>query len=112
MAHSDRYNPFDYIERDIQAESVATKIVQSENAEGKKDVWFSTPKTAFKKLSLFVMKERSPEQRNLAGVINVLQTFDSEPINKDENSDLDNLFLKRSKITHPARIAYELGFKS
>ena len=110
MAHSDRYNPFDYIERDIQAESVATKIVQSENAEGKKDVWFSTQRQLLKALILFVMKERSPEQRNLAGVINVLQTFDSEPINKDENSDLDNLFLAL-KITHPARIAYELGFK-
>ena len=36
MAHSDRYNPFDYIQRDIQAETVATKIVQSENAEVKK----------------------------------------------------------------------------
>lgn len=35
MAHSDRYNPFDYIQRDIQAETVATKIVQSENAEGR-----------------------------------------------------------------------------
>ena len=62
MAHSDRYNPFDYIERDIQAESVATKIVQSENAEGKKDVWFSTQRQLLKALILFVMKERSPEQ--------------------------------------------------
>ena len=37
MAHSDRYNPFDYIQRDIQAETVATKIVQSENAESSVD---------------------------------------------------------------------------
>ena len=26
MAHSDRYNPFDYIQRDIQAETVAKKM--------------------------------------------------------------------------------------
>lgn len=76
MLHSDRYNPFDYIERDIQAENVATKIVQSENKEGKKDVWFSTQRQLLKALILFVMKHREPAQRNLAGVTNVLQKFD------------------------------------
>ena len=110
MAHSDRYNPFDYIERDIQAETVATKIVQSENAEGKKDVWFSTQRQLLKALILFVMNHRHPDQRNLAGVTQVLQENDVEAEEKDTNSPLDDLFL-RLPMDDPARRAYELGFK-
>ena len=110
MAHSDRYNPFDYIQRDIQAETVATKIVQSENAEGKKDVWFSTQRQLLKALILFVMNHRSPEQRNLAGVTQVLQENDVEAEEKGADSPLDTLFLELT-MTDPARRAYELGFK-
>ncbi|MDN6580510.1 MAG: type IV secretory system conjugative DNA transfer family protein, partial [Tetragenococcus koreensis] len=68
MTSSDRYNPFDYIERDINAETVATKIVQSENKEGKQDVWFSTQRQLLKALILYVTKEKAPKYRNLAGV--------------------------------------------
>lgn len=110
MAHSDSYNPFDYIQRDIQAETVATKIVQSENAEGKKDVWFSTQRQLLKALILFVMNHRSPEQRNLAGVTQVLQENDVEAEEKGADSPLDTLFLDLT-MTDPARRAYELGFK-
>jgi len=110
MAHSDRYNPFDYIQRDIQAETVATKIVQSENAEGKKDVWFSTQRQLLKALILFVMNHRAPDQRNLAGVTQVLQENDVEAEEKGADSPLDTLFLELT-MTDPARRAYELGFK-
>lgn len=110
MIHSDRYNPFDYIERDIQAENVATKIVQSENKEGKKDVWFSTQRQLLKALILFVLKEREPAERNLAGVTKILQEFDVEAQEDEDNSPLDQLFLDL-KFDHPARRAYELGFK-
>lgn len=110
MVHSDRYNPFDYIERDIQAENVATKIVQSENKEGKKDVWFSTQRQLLKALILFVMKHRAPSERNLAGVTNILQKFDVEPGKDETDSPLDSLFLDLD-IPDPARRAYELGFK-
>src|SRR5699024_4400087 len=110
MAHSDRYNPFDYIQRDIQAETVATKIVQSENAEGKKDVWFSTQRQLLKALILFVMNHRPPEQRNLAGVTQVLQENDVEAEEKGADSPLDTLFLDLT-MSDPARRAYELGFK-
>ncbi|MBZ1527724.1 conjugal transfer protein [Leuconostoc citreum] len=110
MIHSDRYNPFDYIERDIQAENVATKIVQSENKEGKKDVWFSTQRQLLKALILFVLKEREPAERNLAGVTKILQEFDVEAQEDEDNSPLDLVFLDL-KFDHPARRAYELGFK-
>ncbi len=102
--------PFDYIQRDIQAETVATKIVQSENAEGKKDVWFSTQRQLLKALILFVMNHRPPEQRNLAGVTQVLQENDVEAEEKGADSPLDTLFLDLT-MSDPARRAYELGFK-
>ena len=104
------FNPFNYIQRDIQAETVATKIVQSENAEGKKDVWFSTQRQLLKALILFVMNHRSPEQRNLAGVTQVLQENDVEAEEKGADSPLDTLFLDLT-MSDPARRAYELGFK-
>ncbi|OEY83863.1 conjugal transfer protein [Oenococcus kitaharae] len=110
MIHSDRYNPFDYIQRDIQAETVATKIVQSENAEGKKDVWFSTQRQLLKALILFVMNHREPAKRNLAGVTEVLQENDVEAEETESNSPLDTLFMDLN-IADPARRAYELGFK-
>lgn len=110
MIHSDRYNPFDYIQRDIQAENVATKIVQSENKEGKQDVWFSTQRQLLKALILFVLKHREPAKRNLAGVTQILQEFDVEASEDDEESPLDSLFLELN-MSDPARRAYELGFK-
>lgn len=110
MIHSDRYNPFDYIQRDIQAENVATKIVQSENKEGKQDFWFSTQRQLLKALILFVLKHREPAKRNLVGVTQVLQEFDVEASEDDEESPLDNLFLELN-MSDPARRAYELGFK-
>lgn len=110
MANSDRYNPFDYIERDIQAENVANKIVESENKEGKKDVWFSTQRQLLKALILYVMKEREPAKRNLAGVTQILQENDVEAEEKGEDSPLDKIFLDLN-FDHPARRTYELGFK-
>src|SRR5699024_7717390 len=40
MEHSDRYNPIDYVNSDVNATNVATKIVDSSNKDGKKDVWY------------------------------------------------------------------------
>lgn len=110
MAHSDRFNPFDYIERDVQAEAVATNIVKSENKEGKQDVWFSTQRQLLKALILYVREEREPAQRNLGGVIKVLQQNDVEPEEGEVDSPLDKLFL-RLGMESQARRAYELGFK-
>ena len=39
MDKSDRYNPLDYVNSDVEAFNVATKIVDSANKDGKKDVW-------------------------------------------------------------------------
>ncbi|XOW21868.1 type IV secretory system conjugative DNA transfer family protein [Lactococcus cremoris] len=110
MAHSDRYNPFDYIEKDINAETVANKIVESENKDSQKDVWFSTQRQLLKALILYVLNHRPPVDRNLSGVLNVLQEYDVEPKVKGEDSPLDKLFLSLD-MNDTARRAYELGFK-
>ena len=49
------------------------------------------------------------ENRNVTGVLNFLQEFDPE-VDETGISDLDVQFMKLDR-THPARRAYELGFK-
>lgn len=112
MVHSNRYNPFDYIERDNQAEIVANKIVQSENPDGKQDVWFLTQRGLLKALILYVLKHREPAARNLKGVMEVLQENDTAKDDKQANSvsQLDQLFMDLP-FTDAGRRAYELGFK-
>lgn len=109
MRHSNRYNPFDYITRDIDAATVANKIVESGNKESRKDIWFYSQQALLKSLILYVLHESLPEDRNLPGVTRFLQTFDTNK-NKQGLSELDKQFVKLD-FNHPARRAYELGFK-
>lgn len=110
MTYSDRYNPFDYIYKDNDAEIVANKIVESENKDSKKDVWYITQRQLLKALILYVINHRPPSERNITGVLNVLQEYDIEPDEESYNSPLDDLFLCLEK-TDSSRRAYELGFK-
>lgn len=108
MEHSDRYNPIDYVNKDTEATNVATKIVDSSNKDGKKDVWYYSQRSLLSALILYVKREMPPEKRNMAGLVNFLQEHDSNS-SDDEDSELDKAFLKL-EITHPARKLYELGF--
>lgn len=109
MTHSDRYNPLDYIKKDVDANEVATKIVASGNKDSKKDVWYYSQIALLKALILYVLNEREPALRNLKGVTEFLQ---GNSVTKDENgkSELDERF-EELETNHPARRAYELGFK-
>lgn len=109
MVHSNWYNPFDYISRDIHANEVANKIVESGNKESKKDIWYYSQRALLKALILYVIHESPPVDRNLRGIIQMLQFFDME---KDDagKSELDKTFGKLD-IAHPARRAYDLGIK-
>ena len=79
MAHSDRYNPFDYIERDIQAEtSRHLRLFKAKMLKVKKMSGLVPNDSILKALILFVMNHRHPEKRNLAGVTQVLQENDVE----------------------------------
>lgn len=109
MRHSNRYNPLDYVARDIDASTVANKIVESSNKDAKKDIWYYSQRSLLKALILYVLHESMPEDRNLQGVTRFLQAFSPEK-NKDGKSELDQQF-ERLDISHPARRAYDLGFK-
>ena len=109
MRHSNRYNPLDYIARDIDATTVANKIVESSNKDAKKDIWYYSQRALLKALILYVLHESMPEDRNLRGVTYFLQAFNPEK-NKEGKSELDQQF-ERLDIGHPARRAYDLGFK-
>lgn len=109
MAHSDKYNPLDYVQKDIDANEVATKIVASGNKDSKKDVWYYSQIALLKALILYVLNEREPALRNLKGVTEFLQ---ANSVTKDQDgvSELDRKF-DELEAFHPARRAYELGFK-
>ncbi|MGM0878103.1 MAG: VirD4-like conjugal transfer protein, CD1115 family [Bacillota bacterium] len=109
MGYSDRYNPFDYVREDIQATTVANAIVASKNDPKRKDFWYNAQFSLLKALILFAVHELPPDQRNMTGVLDFLQEFDPESSEGDA-SELDEQFLRLDK-SHPARRAYELGFK-
>lgn len=109
MRHSNRYNPLDYIYRDVDASIVANQIVASSNRESKKDIWFYSQQALLKALILYILHESLPEDRNLPGVTRFLQAYDTRK-NKQGLSELDKQFEKLD-MSHPARRAYDLGFK-
>ena len=109
MMYSSRYNPIDYVRSDIEATNVATKIVDSSNKDGKKDVWYYSQRSLLSALILYVKLELHPENRNMSGIVNFLQTH-GEADSDEEESALDKAFLALP-IEHPARKLYELGYK-
>jgi type IV secretion system protein VirD4 len=109
MQHSDRYNPIDYVTNDVEATNVATKIVDSGNKDGKKDVWYYSQRSLLSALIILAKMEFHPENRNMNGIIDFLQTH-KESDSEDEESELDNAFMMLD-IRHPARKLYELGYK-
>ena len=109
MQHSDRYNPIDYVSNDVEATNVATKIVDSANKDGKKDVWYYSQRSLLSALIILAKMEFHPENRNMNGIIEFLQTH-QEADSDDEESELDNAFMMLD-IRHPARKLYELGYK-
>ncbi|MCA9767010.1 MAG: type IV secretory system conjugative DNA transfer family protein, partial [Carnobacterium sp.] len=109
MNHSDRYNPIDYVNSDTDATNVATKIVDSSNKEGKKDIWYYSQRSLLSALISYVKYENKPENRNMEGIINFLQNH-AEADKAGEESELDNVFASL-EIQHPAKRLYELGYK-
>lgn len=109
MQNSDRYNPIDYVTNDTEASIVATKIVDSANKDGKKDIWYYSQRSLLSALILYAKKELHPKDRNMSGIIDFLQTHE-EAKNDDEESELDKAFLSL-EFSHPARKLYELGYK-
>jgi len=109
MEKSDGYNSFDYVNKDIQASTVANAYVAAKNNPDKKDVWYLSQMSLLKALILYSKYEFPVENRNMEGILDFLQEFDPE---QDEEgvSELDEQFMMLER-KHPARRAYELGFK-
>ena len=109
MRYSDKYNCFDYVRKDRDATTVANTLVAAKNNPKNKDIWYNAQLSLLKALILYSKYKMQPKYRNMTGVLNFLQEFDPEA---DETgiSDLDEQFMKLAK-THPARRAYDLGFK-
>ncbi|AND86339.1 type IV secretory system conjugative DNA transfer family protein (plasmid) [Clostridium tyrobutyricum] len=109
MVNSDHYNPFDYVRKDREATTVANTMVAAKNDPKHKDIWYNAQLSLLKALILYSIYEMPIVKRNMSGILDFLQEFDPE---QDESgvSGLDEQFLKLSK-SHPARRAYELGFK-
>lgn len=108
MANSSRYNPLDYVTTDTEATNVATKLVDSANKDGKKDVWYYSQRSLLSALILYVKLEEHPKNRNMQGIVQFLQDH-READKDDEESELDKAFLSLD-IQHPARKLYELGY--
>ncbi|UJF16800.1 type IV secretory system conjugative DNA transfer family protein (plasmid) [Jeotgalibaca sp. MA1X17-3] len=109
MEQSDRYNPIDYVTSDLDATNVATKIVDSSNKDGKKDIWYYSQRSLLSALILYVKYELAPENRNMAGLVDFLQST-NEAQSDDKESELDLVF-SSLRLDHPAKRLYELGYK-
>jgi type IV secretion system protein VirD4 len=99
MQISDRYNPLDYIFKEVDAEQVATTIVM--NAGGEKqdnDFWTRAEIALLKTLLLYVRLE-CPEQANLAKVKEILTVHGRTPKQMDA-------FFNKLPSDHPAYQAY------
>ncbi len=88
---------------------MANTIVASKNDPKRKDFWYNAQFSLLKALILYAVHELPPVQRNMAGVLDFLQESDPET-SESGASELDEQFLRLDKA-HPARRAYELGFK-
>lgn len=109
MVASDRYNPLDYVSKDGEATTVATKIVDGNNKGGKKDVWYYSQIRLLTALVLYAVHELPPDDRNIGGILDLLQAYNpSEGETGDKG--LDDIFAVLD-FKHPARRAYELGYK-
>ena len=103
MIASDRYNPLDYVSKDGEATTVATKIVDGNNKGGKKDVWYYSQIRLLTALVLYAVHELPPDQRNIGGILDLLQAYNpSEGETGDKG--LDDLFAVLD-FKHPARRA-------
>ncbi|MED1107666.1 VirD4-like conjugal transfer protein, CD1115 family [Bacillus paramycoides] len=109
MRISNRWNPFDYIREESEVSVVANAIVASKNNPEKKDFWYNSQYMLLRALILYALHEFEPMKRNIEGILDFLQEFDGAGEEEGEDK-LDEVFMALN-LKHPARIAYQLGYK-
>ncbi|WP_127762760.1 VirD4-like conjugal transfer protein, CD1115 family [Peribacillus asahii] len=100
MLVSDRYNPIDYITKEVEAEQVANTIVINSMQGQKPDFWTKAEIALLKTLLLYV-KYEDATKANLANVKRILTTHGSTPEAMDE-------FFSHLEPDHPAFSAYQI----
>jgi type IV secretion system protein VirD4 len=100
MNISDRYNPIDYITKEIEAEQVATTIVANsgDKSNSENDFWTRSEIALLKTLLLYVRYE-CPEEANLAKVKEILTVEGVTPKKMDQ-------FFGKLPTDHPAYQSY------
>lgn len=100
MNISDRYNPLDYITKEIEAEQVATTIVLNSGDKGnsENDFWTRSEIALLKTLLLYVRYE-CPDEANLAKVKEILTVQGRTPKKLD-------MFFGKLPPDHPAYQSY------
>ncbi|CAG7643596.1 VirD4-like conjugal transfer protein, CD1115 family [Paenibacillus allorhizosphaerae] len=101
MDVSDRYNPIDYIERETDAEQIATALfLNSQSGDKKMDFWGKAEIALLTTLLLYVKYECGPAA-NMDMVRYILTTYGRTP------EDMD-LFFGSLESDHPASMAYQV----
>lgn len=100
MAVSARYNPIDYIHKEIEAEQVATTIVLNSQNENKSqpDFWTRAEVALLKTLLLYV-KYECPKEATMSKVKEILTEHGKTPQEMDR-------FFERLPAEHPAYQSY------
>jgi type IV secretory pathway TraG/TraD family ATPase VirD4 len=110
MRDSHCWNPLDYVRSEVDATTVASTIVASKNNPEKKDLWYNAQLALLRALILYAVHEFEPRKRNLNGILDFLREFEDTYDEEEEETALDGVFAELD-FKHPARVAYELGYK-
>ncbi|SFI67936.1 VirD4-like conjugal transfer protein, CD1115 family [Thermoflavimicrobium dichotomicum] len=100
MTISDRYNPLDYIETEIDAEQVATTIVMNAQKDTKSNFWTKAEIALLKTLLLYV-KYECPNEATMYKVKEILTVHGKKAKEMDE-------FFSHLNPDHPAYQAYQI----
>ncbi|MFU0783764.1 MAG: Type IV secretion system protein VirD4 [Thermoanaerobacterium thermosaccharolyticum] len=102
MTHSDRWNPVDVIQDDIDAQTFAEVVISNTKIAGSKSgdpFWDRAEQNLLKALVLYVATEYSGRERNLASVYSLLASSDPKQI---------DMIFKGLPNGHPAKMPYNI----
>lgn len=100
----DQWNPFNLVKSDDDAQDLASVLVEVNAGRNGDQFWDDALMSYFKAIILYIVHELPPLQRHPGNLLEIAARWGA----KEEN--LDSLFLALD-IEHPARRAYEMGFK-
>jgi len=100
----DQWNPLDLVKDDDDALDLASVLVEAGSGHNGDQFWNEAMKSYFQAIILYIVHELPPTQRHPGNILEIAARWGA----KEEN--IDTLFTALG-VEHPARRAYELGFK-